>query len=98
MDRVVYVDVDDTLVRSVGSKRVPMPGVVAAVRALHAKGAKIYLWSTGGAAYAQQAAEELGIASCVVACLPKPHVYIDDQAVEDWRGCRHVLPTNAHDA
>lgn len=37
--RVVFVDVDDTLIRSVGSKRIPMPSVVSKVRALHASGA-----------------------------------------------------------
>jgi hydroxymethylpyrimidine pyrophosphatase-like HAD family hydrolase len=98
MEEVIYIDVDDTLIRSVGSKRVPMPRVVEAVRSLHARGAQIFLWSTGGAAYAQQAAIELGISSCVVAYLPKPHVYIDDQPVQDWRGCRHLLPANASDA
>jgi len=28
----VFVDVDDTLVRSVGTKRIPMRGVVASIR------------------------------------------------------------------
>jgi hydroxymethylpyrimidine pyrophosphatase-like HAD family hydrolase len=46
--RIVFVDVDDTLVRSVGAKRIRMPGVVAAVRKLHAEGAQLYLWSSGG--------------------------------------------------
>ena len=31
---VVYVDVDDTLVRSVGTKSVPIPGVVEQVKKL----------------------------------------------------------------
>ena len=58
---VVYVDVDDTLVRSVGSKRIPMVAVVEHVRALEDGGAVLYCWSTGGAAYAESTARELGI-------------------------------------
>jgi hypothetical protein len=96
--RVVFVDVDDTLVRSVGAKRVPMPGVVARVRELHAQGAALYLWSSGGADYARASAVELRIEHCFIAFLPKPDVYLDDQPVNDWRYCKHVLPSNANDA
>lgn len=96
--RAIFVDVDDTLIRSIGTKRVPMPAVVAQVRALHASGATLYLWSSGGADYARESAGELGIAGCFVGFLPKPDVYIDDQAVHEWRYCRHVLPGNAGDA
>ena len=96
--RVIFVDVDDTLIRSIGTKRVPMPAVVAQVRALHANGATLYLWSSGGADYARQSADELGLSACFAAFLPKPDVYIDDQSVHEWRYCRHVLPGNAGDA
>lgn len=92
---VVFVDVDDTLVRSVGSKRIPMPGVIAQVKALHAQGLALYLWSSGGAEYARMSANELGIEACFRAFLPKPDVYIDDQCVSDWRFGKHVLPGNA---
>lgn len=36
---VVYVDVDDTLVRSASTKRIPIPASIAKVRALHTSGA-----------------------------------------------------------
>jgi predicted HAD superfamily phosphohydrolase YqeG len=94
-NRVVFVDVDDTLVRSVGTKRIPMTGVVARVRELHAAGLALYLWSSGGADYARSSAVELGIESCFIAFLPKPDAYLDDQAVHEWRYCQHVLPGNA---
>lgn len=96
--RVVFVDVDDTLVRSVGTKRIPMPPVIARVRALHQAGAALYLWSSGGGAYARDSAVELGIEHCFLAFLPKPDAYVDDQAVHEWRYCQHVLPGNADDA
>jgi FMN phosphatase YigB (HAD superfamily) len=96
--RVVFVDVDDTLIRSVGPKRIPMPAVVAQVRALHETGALLYLWSSGGAAYAEASARELGLHACFAGFLPKPDAYIDDQPVQDWKYCRHVLPANAHEA
>ena len=96
--RTIFVDVDDTLVRSVGAKRVPMPAAIKAVKDLKASGMTLYLWSSGGAAYARASAVELGIEACFDAFLPKPDAYIDDQAVHDWCYCRHVLPANAADA
>jgi predicted HAD superfamily phosphohydrolase YqeG len=90
----VFVDVDDTLVRSTGSKRIPIPSVIQHVRDLHAQGAALYCWSAGGAEYAQKTAEELGIAQCFLAFLPKPHVFIDDQAVANWPRSILVHPSN----
>ena len=89
---VVYVDVDDTLVRSVGTKRIPMPRVIERVRSLHAEGAVMYLWSTGGAEYARATAEELKIAHCFAGFLPKPTLILDDQPVSEWRGCKYEFP------
>ena len=96
--RVVFDDVDDTLVRSVGAKRIPMPAVVARVREMHSAGVSLYLWSSGGEDYARASAAELGISNCFVGFLPKPDAYLDDQAVSEWRYCTHVLPANARDA
>ena len=91
---VIYVDVDDTLIRTVGSKRIPMPAVVEYVRRMKAEGAELFCWSTGGAAYARSAAVELGLAECFTEFLPKPNVILDDQAIPDWRNCAHLLPGN----
>ncbi|MBK8286368.1 MAG: DUF705 domain-containing protein [Ahniella sp.] len=88
--RVVYIDVDDTLIRSFGTKRMPMASVVASVRALHEQGVALYLWSSGGGDYARESAAELGIETLFIAFLPKPDVYIDDQSFDEWRLCRHV--------
>ena len=96
--RVIFIDVDDTLVRSIGTKRIPMPPVIVRVRELHDAGVALYLWSSGGAEYARCSAAELGIEHCFQASLPKPDCYLDDQAVHEWRYCRHVLPLNASDA
>ncbi|TYT26475.1 hydrolase [Luteimonas viscosa] len=93
--RVIFVDVDDTLVRSVGTKRIPMPNVIADVRSLYESGAALYLWSSGGGEYARLSAVELGIEDCFQAFLPKPDAYVDDQEVSEWRYCKHVLPGNA---
>ena len=98
MQRVIFVDIDDTMVRSVGTKRIPMPAVIAEVRRLKAEGAALYLWSSGGAEYCKRTAEELGIIECFEAFLPKPHVYIDDQPVHEWRFCKHLYPSQAENA
>jgi cation transport ATPase len=89
---VVYVDVDDTLVRTVGTKRVPIPSVIERVHALHAAGTTMYLWSSGGADYARITAEELGITHCFVDFFPKPTHILDDQDVSEWRDLIHVHP------
>lgn len=89
---IVFVDVDDTLVRSAGTKRIRMPATLQRVRELHAEGATLYLWSSGGADYARTSAEELGIAELFVGFLPKPNLMIDDQPVSEWRTCTHEYP------
>jgi predicted HAD superfamily phosphohydrolase YqeG len=90
--KIIFVDVDDTLIRSVGSKRIPMVRAIEQVKALHLAGNTLYLWSSGGANYARESAVELGIDLLFEAFLPKPNVYIDDQEVHEWRTCKHVLP------
>ena len=89
---VIYVDVDDTFVRSYGTKRIPMTAVIGTIRRLHTQGAALYCWSSGGADYARASAEEFGIAGCFQAFLPKPDVLLDDQAIADWRRLRQVHP------
>jgi len=97
--KIIYVDVDDTLIRSFGSKRIPMTDMVTLIRALKTHGATMYCWSSGGAAYARTSAEELGLADCFVAFLPKPHLLLDDVAIKDWsltelhpNECRALTP------
>ena len=90
----VYVDVDDTLVRSIGTKRIPIPSVVQHVRQLHAEGAVLYCWSAGGAEYARRSAEEFGLADCFTAFLPKPNVLIDDQSMTEWPRTISVHPSS----
>src|SRR5215471_21827336 len=92
---VVYVDIDDTLVRSAGSKRIPMPRVIAHVRELFQSGVALYAWSSGGAEYARTSARELGLEECFLGFLPKPNVLIDDQAPDEWRRFLHVHPSEA---
>lgn len=91
---VVFVDVDDTLVRSAGTKRLPIPHVVQHVRDLAREGAAIYLWSRGGADYARATATELGIVDCFRAFLPKPNVIVDDEEFRSWRSVAEVHPSS----
>lgn len=92
MKKVVFVDVDDTLLRDVGSKQIPIPATVRYVQTLQAEGAELYCWSSGGALYARASAEKLGIVDCFVAFLPKPQIMIDDQEPGAWRTLRVVHP------
>lgn len=61
---IIYVDVDDTLVRSAGTKRMPIPMTIEAVRTFFVDGKELYCWSGGGAEYARDAAIEPGIEEC----------------------------------
>jgi hypothetical protein len=92
---IAYVDVDDTLVRSFGSKRIPMTEMVRHVRELHRDGIVLYAWSSGGADYARDTARELEVEDCFQAFLPKPNIIIDDQAPAEWRRLVHVHPAEA---
>jgi hypothetical protein len=98
MPQVIFIDVDDTLIRSVGMKRIPIPAVVSRVRRLKEEGAVLYLWSSGGAEYCRTTAVELRIDDCFTDFLPKPTVYVDDQPVHEWKYCRHLYPSQAEDA
>ena len=92
---VAYIDVDDTLVRSFGSKRIPMTRMIEKVRELHAAGVVLYCWSSGGADYARQSAIELSLDQCFVGYLPKPNIMIDDQAPAEWRTLTCLHPNEA---
>ena len=87
---VIYVDVDDTFVRSASTKRVPMPATLRHIRALYEQGATLYCWSSGGADYARQSAREFGIEACFEAFLPKPNALLDDQSLSQWRGFKTI--------
>jgi hydroxymethylpyrimidine pyrophosphatase-like HAD family hydrolase len=98
MQKIVYFDIDDTLVRSVGQKRIPMPTVITQVRRLKEEGALLYLWSSGGAEYCRMTAIELGIEDCFAGYLAKPTIYVDDQPMHEWRLCTHLYPAQAENA
>jgi cation transport ATPase len=91
---IIYVDVDDTLVRTAGTKRIPIPDTIARIRALHNRGVTLYLWSSGGAEYARNTAAELRLTECFAGFLPKPTAIIDDQHFSEWRDLLHFLPTD----
>ena len=90
--RVVFVDVDDTMLRSAGPKQIPMSETVRLVKELHEHGVVLYLWSSGGADYARESARKLGVEMCFVGFLPKPHGLIDDVDLKDWK-IRQFHPT-----
>ena len=95
---VVYVDVDDTLVRSAGTKRMPIPNVVMHVKQLAAQGGvELYCWSTAGSEYARATARELGIEASFAAFLPKPNMLIDDQEMGTWKRFVVVHPLSVTD-
>lgn len=89
---IVFVDVDDTLVRTAGSQRIPRLRVIERVKALHAEGNTLCLWNAGGADYAQATASALGIVNCFAGFLPKPNLIIDDMPVSEQPSCVNEDP------
>ncbi|MCL6416908.1 hypothetical protein MIB92_14700 [Aestuariirhabdus sp. Z084] len=93
----VYVDVDETFVRNYGTKRIPMPHVIEHVKSLKSQGATLYCWSSGGAEYAKNSAEEFGILDCFEGFLPKPEVMLDDMKVSTWSNLIELHPNECPD-
>ena len=89
---LVYVDVDDTLIRTAGGKRIPVSGVTEHVRSLAAARAELYCWSAGGGPYARAVAEGLDIAGLFAGFLPKPQVLLDDRVLSEWQRVVEVHP------
>lgn len=96
MEKIIYVDVDDTLIRSVGNKRIPMIEVVRKVRQMYENGNLLYCWSSSGAEYARTSAVELEIEDCFSGFLPKPQIMIDDQTPAEWRYLTVIHPNEIH--
>ena len=90
--KIVYVDVDDTFVRTCGTKRIPIPHVLRYLRKIYEEGAVLFCWSSGGGAYAKKSAIEFKIDSIFTGFLPKPNILIDDVAIEDWRYLEQIHP------
>lgn len=86
----IYVDVDDTLIRSEDEK--PIAEVVSHICDLHRQGAQLYCWSTGGASHAREIAQKLKIDSCFTGFLHKPQIFIDDERPGQWPHFVHVDP------
>ncbi|MCP4977391.1 MAG: hypothetical protein GY931_14650 [Maribacter sp.] len=89
---IIYVDVDDTFVRSHGTKRIPIPIVIEHIKSLKAQGATLYCWSSGGSEYAKNSAVEFGILECFESFLPKPMVILDDVELSNWRNLIEIHP------
>lgn len=94
-ESVIFVDVDDTLIRSFGTKQIPIPNTIRYVRDMFNAGNMLYCWSRGGAQYSRDVATKLGIADCFVDFLPKPDVLVDDRLEQLLEHCEFIHPNNA---
>ena len=90
--KIVFVDVDDTLIRTVSSKRIPIPATITKISELYNQDCQMYCWSSGGAEYAREIANELQIEHCFIGFLPKPDIMVDDQGPEKWTTLRVIHP------
>ena len=93
----VYVDVDNTLVRSFSGKRIPISSTINHIRELKRDGAILYCWSSVGADYAKAISKELNLLDVFTAFLPKPHIAIDDREINQWKYFQQVHPMSCRD-
>ena len=97
--KIVYVDVDDTLVRSAGNRASPDDNRHSRGQTFEGRRELLCICGVPAAQdYARKSAVELEIADCFAGYLPKPNVIIDDQPVEQWRGTRHIYPLQTESA
>ena len=89
---IVYVDVDDTIVRWAGSKAIPRTLIIERLRERAARGERLFLWSRAGDQAAREVAERLGVADLFEAFLPKPELLIDDEPITEWSFLQHEFP------
>ena len=78
--QTMFIDVDLTLVDAQGNLR---QGVEKALNELWAYGYQIYIWSHGGAQRARDIIKQYGLGYCIVDCLSKPDIIIDDSPPEE---------------
>jgi len=91
----IYVDVDGTLIRHQGTNTQTNGELVLQAKKWKKEGALLYCWSSRGGEYAQRVARRLGIEDCFIGFLWKPHVLVDDQAINDWACLVHIYPPQA---
>ena len=75
---IIYIDIDDTLIRTIGSKIIPIPDTVNFIKNCNTNKNEIYLWSRGGAQYCKNIAIKLLLDHKITGYLPKPNLIIDD--------------------
>ena len=92
----IYIDVDETFLRNYGAKQIPIPHMLEHIKRLNKEGAVLYCWSSGGALYAKEKAQEFGIAECFEGFLPKPMVVVDDMKLSSWRNLIEVHPNECN--
>jgi cation transport ATPase len=89
---VMYVDVDGTLERKFLGFEKSNKTMVDAIRRLHAEGMQIYIWSTGGAGHARDAATKCGVEELCAGFLPKPNICVDDKPPSRWKDFKRLKP------
>lgn len=78
-DKVVFVDVDDTLVMWNGANYKPHQKHIDYVKASKKRGHRIVVWSAGGWEWASTIVESLGLTDYVDLIMSKPAWFLDDK-------------------
>ena len=77
-DKVVFCDVDDTLIIWEGRSYRPHKKHIDMLHKFHERGQPIVVWSAGGYEWAETIVKELGLSDIVEFIMCKPSWFIDD--------------------
>lgn len=83
-DKVLFVDVDDTLVIWEGVGYRPHKRHIEYLYRFYERNQPIIVWSAGGYEWAARIVKELGIEDIVSLVMSKPAWYMDDKKVEEF--------------
>jgi hypothetical protein len=91
---IIYIDVDDTLIRTFGTKQIPIPRSADYFRRMH-------MSYTDGVELEQTILETLrqssvSISDLSASFLPKPDIVLDDRLEILLEHCEFIHPNNAH--
>ena len=74
--KVIYIDVDKTLINPIGAVNTR---IVDWAKSKHAEGFDLVIWSSRGTDHAINAANKSGLQDIILAAISKPGFIIDDQ-------------------
>lgn len=82
--KLIFVDIDDTLVIWAGSDYTPHPLHIESIKKFYKRGHTLIAWSAGGATWAARVVRELNLEQYFWAAIGKPDWFLDDKTSSEF--------------